>query len=118
MTPALRARVLHEWQPLAKWEKPAPTTPALHQLVPGVMKHLGLEKRLHQSQVFHQWAEIVGSDIARHAQPVSLQNGILRVSIDHPVWHHALLPNKPILLQKIRERIGRTAVREIIFRIA
>ena len=81
------------------------------------MKRLGLEQRLNQSQIFHQWAQIVGSDIARHAQPVSLQNGILKVHIDHPTWHHALLPVKPLILQKVRDRIGKTAVRDIVFRI-
>jgi len=29
--------------------------------------------------------EIVGTDIARHAQPVSLRNGQLVVAVDHPV---------------------------------
>jgi len=81
------------------------------------MKRLGLEQRLHESQLFHQWAQIVGSDIARHAQPVSLKKGLLIVSIDHPTWHHALLPTKPLILQKLRDRIGKTAVRDILFRI-
>jgi len=118
MTPALRAQVLREWQPFAKFEAPARPAPALQQLVPGIMKRLGLEQRLLQSQIFYQWPAIVGADISRHAQPVSFKNGLLVVAVDHPVWlqeisrHH-----KPLLLQKIRERLGKSAIRDIVFRI-
>ena len=118
MTPALRAQVLREWQPFARFDPPAKPAPALRQLMPGIRKGLGLEQRLHQSQVFHQWLEIVGADIAKHAQPVSLKNGLLVIAVDHPVWLQELARyHKPLLLQKIRDRIGKTAVRELVFRI-
>ena len=89
-----------------------------NKLVPLVMKHLGLEKRLQQSQVFYLWPDIVGSDVARHAQPVSLRNGLLVVAVDHPVWLQELSRYyKPLILQKVRERVGQKAVRDIAFRI-
>ena len=118
MNPALRARVLREWQPYGQWDAPARLAPALQQLVPSVMKGLGLEQRLRQSQIFHQWADIVGADIARHAQPVSLKNGLLVVAVDHPVWLQELARyHKPLLLQKIRDCVGKTAIRDLVFRI-
>ena len=118
MTPALRTQVLREWQPYGQWDAPARPAPALQQLVPDVMKRLGLEQRLHQSQIFHQWATIVGVEIVRHAQPVSLKNGLLVVAVDHPVWLQELARyHKPLLLQKIRDRVGKAAVRDIVFRI-
>jgi predicted nucleic acid-binding Zn ribbon protein len=117
MTPALRQQVLKEWQPWAASPAGGPAAPALRELVPGVMKSLGLEQRLHQSQVCHQWASLVGPDIARHAQPVSLRNKILTISVDHPTWHHALRPMKAEFLAKISQRVGTAAVRDIVFRI-
>jgi len=117
MTPALRARVLHEWQPFGI-NPNIPTGSPASQLVPQVMKKLGLEQRLQQSQVFFLWSEIVGSDIARHAQPVSLRNGLLVVTVDHPVWLQELSRyHKPLMLQKVQERVGKKAVRDICFRI-
>ena len=59
MTPALRARVLREWQPFGASPN-IPTGSPASQLVPQVMKKLGLEQRLQQSQVFFLWPEIVG----------------------------------------------------------
>jgi predicted nucleic acid-binding Zn ribbon protein len=117
MTPALRARVLREWQPFGA-SPDIPTGSPASQLVPQVMKKLGLEQRLQQSQVFFLWSEIVGSDIARHAQPVSLRNGLLVVTVDHPVWLQELSRyHKPLMLQKVQERVGKKAVRDICFRI-
>lgn len=120
MTPALRTKVLREWRPFYTdadllGAKPANST---NKLVPLVMKRLGLEQRLQQSQVFYLWSNIVGSDIARHAQPVSLRNGILIVAVDHPVWLQELSRYyKPLIQQKVQERVGKKAVRDIIFRI-
>ncbi len=117
MTPSLRARVLREWQPFGTSPN-IPTGSPASQLVPQVMKKLGLEQRLQQSQVFFLWPEVVGSDIARHAQPVSLRNGLLVVTVDHPVWLQELSRyHKPLMLQKVQERIGKKAVRDICFRI-
>ena len=118
MTPTLRAQVLREWQPFAAGAASAsPANPA-SQLVPDVMKKLGLEQRLQQSQAFFQWPEIVGAEVATHAQPVSLRNGMLIVSVDHPVWLQELSRyHKPLILQKVQGRVGKQAVRDIRFRI-
>ena len=120
MRPGLRAQVLREWRPFQAdgdllGAKPAVAT---NKLVPLVMKQLGLEQRLQQSQVFYLWPNIVGTDIARHAQPVSLRNGMLIVAVDHPVWLQELSRYyKPLVLQKVQERVGKKAVRDILFRI-
>lgn len=117
MKPALRTRVLREWQPAADAPTTNPAQP-LEQLVPGVMKSLGLEQRLQQSQVFFLWEKIVGADIARHAQPVALKNGLLSVNVDHPIWLSELdRYHKPLMLQQIQKAVGARAVRDIKFRI-
>ena len=118
MTPALRLQTLREWQPFGRFDPPVRPALPLQQLVPGVMQRLGLENRLQQAQISQRWPELVGSDIARHAQPVTLKNGLLVVAVDHPVWLQELSRyHKPLLLQKIRDRVGKTAIRDIAFRI-
>jgi predicted nucleic acid-binding Zn ribbon protein len=119
VTPSLRAQVIREWQPFAAGnDLDSNAVTSLSKLVPGVMKGLGLEQRLQQSQAFSLWPQIVGSDIAAHAQPVSLRNGTLVIAVDHPVWLQELSRyHKTLLLQKIGERIGKSAVRNIVFRI-
>jgi predicted nucleic acid-binding Zn ribbon protein len=36
--------------------------------------------------LFTRWEEVVGPELARHVQPQRLQNAILVVAADHPVW--------------------------------
>ncbi len=120
MTPALRARVFREWRPYANPELAKPPRPAAaaKQVVPGLMKKLGLEQRLQQSQVFYLWPQIVGNDIARHAQPVGLRNGALTIAVDHPIWLQELKRyHKDLMLQKIQAAIGKQAVKHLTFRI-
>jgi len=120
MTPALRTQVLREWRPfhIDADLSGARSATATNKLVPQVMKRLGLEQRLQQSQVFYLWPHIVGSDVARHAQPVSLRHNLLVVAVDHPVWLQELSRfHKPLILQKVQERVGKKAVRDIVFRI-
>ena len=120
MTPALRAQVLREWRPSHGGVEGIGPRPAnsTNELVPAVMKRLGLEQRLQQSQVFYLWPNIVGPDIARHTQPVSLRAGLLVVAVDHPVWLQELVRyDKPVILQKVRERVGKKVIRDICFRI-
>jgi predicted nucleic acid-binding Zn ribbon protein len=120
MTPGLRRQVLHEWRPLCSDPglAGAHSASATDKLVPSVMRKLGLEQRLQQSQAFYLWPSIVGSDIARHAQPVSLRNHLLVVAVDHPVWLQELSRyHKPLILQRVQERVGKKTVRDIVFRI-
>lgn len=120
MTPALRAKVLREWRPFADPDAilNKPRAAPLQRLIPSVMKHLGLEQRLQQSQVYTLWSQIVGPDIAKHAQPVALRNQILYISVDHPVWLQELKRyHKALLLQKIQNTIGPRAVKDLNFRI-
>jgi predicted nucleic acid-binding Zn ribbon protein len=111
---------MRDWQPFgvdpaASAKKPAS---GMDKLIPHLMKKLGLEQRLHQSQVFFLWQQIVGADVARHAQPVALRKGTLVVAVDHPVWLQELSRyHKPLLLQKVQNSIGKQAVRDIVFRI-
>ena len=120
MTPTLRAQVMHEWRPFAPrgdWP-PARAVASMDRLVPGVMKGLGLEQRLQQSRVFYLWPTIVGADIARHAQPVTLHKGVLGITVDHPIWLQELKRyHQDLLLQKIQKAIGPQAVRALSFRI-
>jgi predicted nucleic acid-binding Zn ribbon protein len=118
VTPSLRSQVLREWRPLAVTDSADAKAASLNKLVPGVMKRLGLEQRLQQSQVFYLWREIVGADIAKHAQPISLRNGVLILVVDHPIWLQELSRyHKSLLIQKIKERVGKNAVRNLVFRI-
>jgi predicted nucleic acid-binding Zn ribbon protein len=114
---SLRARVLRDWCPYTSDDDTTAGVPT-GKLVPKVMKGFGLEQRLQESRVFSLWSNIVGVDIARHAQPVGVKKGRLEIMVDHPIWLQELSRySKPMLLQKIQAVVGKQAVRDLIFRI-
>ena len=63
--------------------------------------------------LWKRWSEIVGTDVAAHAQPTSLRGGVLRVRADSPVWAHEI----GYLVDEIRTRanasLGMEAVLEV-----
>jgi predicted nucleic acid-binding Zn ribbon protein len=115
MTPRLRTKVIREWNPFAA--EAVPASPSLAQIVPGVVKRLGLQQRLWESQLFTNWTEIVGDFNARICQPASLRNGRLIIHVTHPAYIQELRPHKNLFLQKIQQRLGKTSVRDIQFRV-
>ena len=115
MTSALRKRVLREWRPYTV-EVP-PSAPAVGRLIPGVVRGLGLEQRLHESQIFQRWAEIVGEFNASICTPVQLKHGRLLVAVTHPAHLQGLRPHKALMLREVQQRVGAHCVRDILLRV-
>jgi predicted nucleic acid-binding Zn ribbon protein len=54
-------------------------------------------------RVFSRWAELVGPQIATHAQPLGLTNGGLVVGVDQPAWATQLRFMSSAVLAKLIE---------------
>ncbi len=52
--------------------------------------------------ILHEWADIAGSQLAEHCQPISFKNRILVIGANHPQWRQALQYNKPQLVAAIK----------------
>lgn len=68
--------------------------------------------------VWSEWGALVGPLIARHASPRRLRRGVLVVEVDGPEWLHELRYLEGELRQRLNERLGRAAVRELLFVLA
>lgn len=58
----------------------------LSDLLGPAAKAFGVEDPRAVSALWRRWAEVVGQDIAAHAEPTSLRDGVLKVRADSPVW--------------------------------
>lgn len=85
----------------------------LRGLLSGAAGRFGLDDALTTGTLWKRWREIVGPDVAAHAEPTSLRGGVLRVRADSPVWAHEI----GYLVEEIRTRaneaLGTPAVMEI-----
>jgi predicted nucleic acid-binding Zn ribbon protein len=68
--------------------------------------------------VFSRWEQAVGADVAAHAKPTSLRDGLLVVTVDHPAWATQLGYLRGDLLRRLEEEAGPGEVREVEVRVA
>ncbi|MBF0609699.1 MAG: DUF721 domain-containing protein [Magnetococcales bacterium] len=47
------------------------------------------------------WEQVVGASLATHTEPVKLQEGVLTIRVDSPVWMHQLSFLQGELLEKL-----------------
>ncbi len=120
MTPYLRAKALNDLYPFGDDTPFAPSRNISHikPVLESLLKNLGLDERLRQSTIFSEWQQLVGANIASHAQPVSIRCGTLVITVDHPVWLQELKRyHHDLMLKTLQQHLGTNTVRKLVFRI-
>jgi len=62
------------------------------------------------------WNEAVGEAIARCAEPISLEDGVLLISVSSESWARELARQEGELLERLRQRLGVGTVARLSFR--
>lgn len=73
----------------------------------------GWAGQLAGGNVFGRWARIVGAEVAEHATPVSLQDGVLTVRAESTAWATQLRLLQRQLLAKITAAVGAGVVTKL-----
>jgi predicted nucleic acid-binding Zn ribbon protein len=68
--------------------------------------------------VFAHWEGVVGPNVAAHAHPLTLRDGVLIVGVDQPAWATELNHLKADLLRRIGEVTGSAEVTEVRVRVS
>lgn len=58
----------------------------LKDALPAATRALGISSPEATGRLWASWREIVGADVAAHAEPTSLRSGVLRIRVDSPAW--------------------------------
>jgi predicted nucleic acid-binding Zn ribbon protein len=64
------------------------------------------------------WNEIAGPRYAEHTKARRYEGGRLYVEVDNSAWMAQLGMDKPMLLNKISEKVGPGVVRDLMFVVA
>jgi predicted nucleic acid-binding Zn ribbon protein len=86
---------------------------SLRELLDGAARRAGLAAGAEVGRIWNLWPEIVGEDIAAHAEPTSLRDGILRVRTDSQAWATEL----SYLTDEIRHRANNATGKELIIEV-
>jgi len=82
-----------------------------------VLADLGLAGASGAFRIAELWAETVGPEIAAHCRPVMVRRGVLEAEVDSSVWCQQLQMQRPLLLAKLREKLGADAPSDLRFRV-
>jgi predicted nucleic acid-binding Zn ribbon protein len=73
----------------------------------------GWSGRVAEGSVFGRWSAVVGEQIAAHATPRSLNDGVLTVSAESTAWATQLRMVQAHLLAKIASAVGDGVVKSL-----
>jgi len=86
------------------------------EVLNGVFGSFESGSRLRESLALAYWADVVGPQAAAASEAESIRDGILFVRTKSSVWSHELTFLKAHILAELNRRIGRTLIRDIIYR--
>lgn len=78
-------------------------------------EQFGWTKTLAEHEIFARWAEIVGVELATHAQPTEMRDGVLFVRCDSSAWATQLGFLRHDLIRQIQDELPGAGVTGIKF---
>ena len=66
-------------------------------------KHPAFGRRIVEAEAVGRWEMAVGPQIAKHTSAVRVEDGVLWVEVDHPIWKSELHHRKHQILQILNE---------------
>lgn len=91
------------------WSGPGPDArdpQLLGKLVRGMAKNRGWSSQVAEGTVLGQWSSVVGQQIADHAAPTALNDGVLSVTAESTAWATQLRIIQVRILAKIAAAVG------------
>jgi predicted nucleic acid-binding Zn ribbon protein len=83
-----------------------------------VLSHSGVADRVAQATVIPDWQSLVGPQIARVTEPLSVTpQGTLFVAVTTNAWMTELSLLEPDLLRRLNQKTGRLPIRKIRWQI-
>jgi predicted nucleic acid-binding Zn ribbon protein len=74
----------------------------------------GLSKRLDEAEALGRWEKAVGPIIMKHSRAIKVQDEVLWVEVDHPIWKSELHHRKRQILE-ILNQPGKSVLKDILF---
>lgn len=91
----------------------------LGDVMSDMLKRSGIADRIAQASVIPDWPSLVGPQIARVTQPVSItRTGTLFVSVTTNAWMTELSMMEPELLRRLNQKTGHLAIKKIRWQLA
>jgi predicted nucleic acid-binding Zn ribbon protein len=84
-------------------------------ILPAVLKSIGLDQKLREREILACWAEVVGEEIAARTRAIKIDRGVLFVHVDHSAWMQELHFMEREIIERLNEKKPGITVRKIRF---
>lgn len=111
----IREEILREWRGS---DEPDDLNAGIHlaeKFVSAILRAAGAEDGLNEDEVRATWKDLAGDFIARHTEPISVKGGHLVLRVTQPAMRFHLEQMKPMLLTRIRSRLGENRIHSVKF---
>jgi len=88
---------------------------ALSNVLPRLLRDLGLERGVQGWRAVAIWPEVVGESLARRTRATSFRDGTLWVEVEGSAWLHELGFLKRELVRRLNQRLESRQVRDLHF---
>jgi predicted nucleic acid-binding Zn ribbon protein len=89
---------------------------ALGNVFTQLFRDLGIDKAIQQNMAVSRWSEIVGDRISQISKAEKIEQGVLYVQVNSPVWRSELVFMKSNLINSINEALAKNVVKDIKFK--
>ena len=114
----IRAKVLGEWRGSRVERNTAMFEHPVSDLLPGIMRKVGVQDRINAEAITEEWQAIVGDFLGSNSRPVKLQKRVLTIAVLQSTLLYMLEQEfKRDILAKVRARFGEKIVRDVKFTV-
>ena len=87
----------------------------LKKAIKKAISESGFEKEIQQENAVSVWGDVVGDVVSKVTDAISVDKGVLVVKTKSATWRQELYMQKKDIIDKINNKIGSTAIKEIRF---
>ncbi|MBO69513.1 MAG: hypothetical protein CMG36_01485 [Candidatus Marinimicrobia bacterium] len=87
----------------------------LNQSIKTLLNNHGLEKGVQQNTAVVVWDTVVGERVSQNTKPISVEHGVITVSVSNPTWRQELLFKQQDIIKQLNNKLGKNTIKEIRF---
>ncbi len=91
-------------------------TELLADVIKRFLNEQRLQNRLDDKHIIDAWPVVLGKNISKYTQGLSIKNKVLYVSISSAVLRHDLFLSREEIKNALNKHVGAEAITDIIFR--
>lgn len=115
MTHAQRKQLLEQWRGVPTPKEVKHNAKVIGDVLPELMKGLGLTDRYAEEEMARAWTQIVGHPLCMQAIPLKIRHDVLHIRMIQPTIHFVLEGMREEILTKLQERFGKQRIRGLKF---